>query len=67
MTYIVIELQKFDNGTVATLVTQYTAFPQAEAAFHQVMAAAAVSALPKHGCIIMTDSGEIVRNEIYSK
>ena len=67
MTYVVIELQKFDDGTVATLVTQFTALAQAEAAFHQAMAAAAVSALPKHGCIIMTDSGEIVRNEIYSR
>ena len=29
--------------------------------------AAAVSALPRHGCIIITDDGEVVRNEIYRK
>ena len=67
MTYVVIEIQRAENGTVATLVTQFSNYAQAEAKFHTVMAAAAVSALRGHGCIIMTDHAEVVRNEMYNR
>ena len=65
MTYIVIEIQKTANGNVSTLVTQHTNRFEAEAKYHTVLAAAAVSSLPAHGAVILTDTGEMVASTIY--
>lgn len=63
MRYIVIEIQSGD--TVATIVNQYADRNTAEGAFHQILAAAAVSSVPVHAAIMMTDEGFPLRNECY--
>ena len=63
--YIVIEIQANADGTVGTLVqTKYT-LAEAESAFHGVLAAAAVSDVPKHSCVLLSDEGFPLRNERY--
>lgn len=61
--FIVIEIQTSDN--VATIVNSYDNRPQAESKYHQILTAAAVSTVPKHGAIMLTDEGERLKNECY--
>lgn len=61
--YIVIEIQTTDK--VATLTTSYEDRNQAEAKYHAVLSAAAVSQVPKHGAVMLTDEGVRLKGECY--
>lgn len=61
--FIVMEIQT--SATVATIVNSYDNRPQAESKYHQILTAAAVSTVPKHGAIMLTDEGERLKNECY--
>lgn len=61
--YIVMEIQ--NSGSVATLIDQYADKNQAESKFHTVLSAAAVSAVPVHSAVLMTDDGIWLRSECY--
>ena len=63
--FIVIEIQTSAAGSVATLTWQYDSLNSAEAKFHSVLAAAAVSSLPCHAACILTNAGTIVKSEFY--
>ena len=67
MKYLVIELQTYDNGSVANIVTDYNERPQAESKFHTVLAAAAVSGLPCHAAVLITNEGYIIDQTCYSQ
>ena len=53
-TYFVIETQS--NDVSAALVTTFQDLSLAKQKYYQVMAAAAVSNVPKHGCMILADN-----------
>lgn len=55
--YIVIELQTASDGSVGNFVWAYQSLAQAEAKYHTVLAAAAVSSLPVHSCVILRNDG----------
>jgi len=61
--YIVIEIQA--GASVATLVNKYADKNAAESAFHSILAAAAVSAVPVHSAVLMTVEGVLLRSECY--
>lgn len=61
--YIVVEIQT--TSTVATLVNAYEDRNQAESRYHQILSAAAVSALPKHSAVLMDDAGETIKRDSY--
>lgn len=63
--YIVIELQTNADGAVANLVYQYASRDEAENKFHSILAAAAISSLPVHAAVMLTNAGTIVRSEYY--
>ena len=63
--FIVIEIQTSKSGTVSTLTWQYDSLNSAEAKYHSVLAAAAVSSLPCHAACILTNAGTIVKSEFY--
>lgn len=63
--YIVIEIQSNSDGTVGTLVNSYEQRSTAEQKYHQVLAAAAVSNLPKHGALMMTDAVNVIKCDCY--
>ena len=63
MKYVVIEIQT--GASVATIVTQHETRQAAEGKFHQVLAAAAISSVPVHSAVMMTDEGFPLRNECY--
>lgn len=66
MFYIVFEMQTNSDGTLGTLVTTYNDRLAAESAYHAVLAAAAVSALPRHGAMLVTNTGVTVLSQTYA-
>lgn len=63
--YIVIELQTNADGTVANLVYQYASRDEAEGKFHSILASAAISSLPVHAAVMLTNAGTMVKSEYY--
>lgn len=63
MKYIVMEIQTSDS--VATIIQDYPEKPEAESRYHAILSAAAISAVPKHGAVMLTDEGERLKGECY--
>lgn len=63
--FIVIELQTSGTQT-ANLVTSHTTLAEAEAKYHNVLAAAAVSSLDAHGAIMVNDRCVPIKHECYT-
>lgn len=63
--YLVIELQTNPDGSVGNLVYKYDALNEAESKFHAILAAAAVSSLPVHAAVMLTNTGVMVKSEYY--
>ena len=62
--FVVIELQ--ENGdTLQNLVTAHTTLREAESKYHTVLAAAAVSTVPVHSAVLLSGSGNVIKNESY--
>ena len=59
MIYYVIEFQTGTSG--AAIVNTYTDPALADQKFHQIMAAASVSSVPKHGAMIINGDMEIIQ------
>ena len=55
--YLVMELQKNKDGHVANIVTEHETLALAESKYHMVLSAAAVSGIPVHSAIILSDEG----------
>ena len=64
--YIVIEIQRWENGSMSTPAYAYDTKEAAEAKYHSILAAAATSALPRHAAILMSDEGFPLRHESYT-
>lgn len=63
--YIVIELQTNADGTVGNLVYQYNNRDDAESKFHSILASAAISSLPVHAAVMLTNAGTMVKSGYY--
>lgn len=55
--YIVIELQKNTEGQVANIVTEHANLAEAESKYHAILSVAAVSEIPVHSAIIVSEEG----------
>lgn len=62
--YIVIEIQT-SGDSVATIVNKYADRAEAEARYHGILAAAAVSAVPVHAAVMLTNAGTMVKSDYY--
>ena len=60
MSYVVLEIQKYTNGQIGTLVNTYETLNQAYQKYHTILAAAAVSELPTHAAVIISDEGQVI-------
>lgn len=68
MNYIVIEIQKFENGTVAVPpIATYDSFFDAVSRWHTIMATAAISDVPVHSAVILTETGQEIKMDSYNK
>ena len=63
--FIVMEIQTNSDGLVGTIVNSYADENQAESAYHNVLTAAAVSALPVHSCAMLNEEGFLAKRECY--
>lgn len=63
--YIVIELQKNAEGAVSNIVTSHDTLAEAESKYYSILASAAVSTVPVHSAIIVSEEGFPVRNQCY--
>lgn len=61
--YIVLEIQVWDS--VGTIINSYNDRNEAESRYHQILAAAAISEVPKHSAVLMDEMGETIKNETY--
>lgn len=61
--YYVIEIQTGAAGAVIPFV--FDGQPEAEAKYHSLLAAAAVSDVPKHGAMLFTEDLFTVKQEVY--
>lgn len=64
--YVVLEIQTNVDGTVGNLVSAYDARSAAESAFHSILASAAVSVLPSHAAVLMTNEGSVIDSRCYT-
>lgn len=65
MKYIVVELQKNADGTVGNSVFAFDTLAEAEAKYHLVLSYAAVSTLPVHSAILISEEGFPVMYKCY--
>ena len=63
--YIVIELQKSAEGVVSNLVTSHDSLAEAESKYHSILASAAVSNVPVHSAIIVSEEAFPVEHKFY--
>ena len=64
--YIIIELQKSNNGSVAIIPpASYTDRNVAEQAYHTALASAAVSPVNAHSVVMLDDNGGRMKGETY--
>lgn len=65
MKYLVIEIQKQANGTVGNIVTEFDDKKVALNKFFTVCAAAAISDLPVHSVVCMTEDARYIKREVF--
>ena len=63
--YIVMELQKNENSGVSNIVTEHATLPEAESKYYTVLASAAVSKLPVHSAVLVSEEGFPIKNQCY--
>lgn len=64
MRFIVLEIQS-DNESAACLINSYENRNDAEAKFYAILSAAAVSSVPTHSAVLLTDTGHGLKSETY--
>jgi len=66
MKYLVIEIQKAEDGTMGNSVWAFDNFNEADSKFHSVLASAAVSNVYVHSCSILNETGFCMKNQSYT-
>lgn len=65
MKYIVVEIQTMENGQVATIPTTFDTEREANAKYHQILSYAAVSGLPCHSAVVLTEEAQFLRRDFF--
>lgn len=66
--YIVLEIQKFADGTIAVPpINTYDSFFEAVSRYHTILATAAISDVPVHSAVVMNEAGQEIRLDSYNK
>ena len=66
MKYVVVEIQTNADGTIGSIVTDFENKLDAENKYHTILAYAAISNLPVHSAVILTNEGRTVKTEVYT-
>jgi hypothetical protein len=57
MAFVVVELQKNADGSFGNIVKPFETQNEAESNYHAVLAAAAISAIPVHSAVLLSEEG----------
>lgn len=63
--FIVIELQKDAKGVVSNIVTSHENLAEAESHYYSILASAAISKVPVHSAVIVSEEGFPVKYQCY--
>jgi len=63
--YLVVEIQTWDTGAIQTPTNAFDTQANAEAKYHDILSKAAVSQLPKHAAVLMTNDGYVMETKCY--
>lgn len=63
--YIILELQTHQDGTVSSMINNYSDYNEAESRYYTALAAAAISSIPRHAVVMMQDNGLCIQNKYY--
>lgn len=63
--FYVLEIQTNEN-TGAVIPFTFSNRNEAEAKYHSLLAVAAVSQVEKHGAMLFTDDGFVLKSEVYN-
>ena len=66
MKYLVIEIQKFDGGTMSTISFSYDDINEAEAKYHSILSTAAISSVPIHSAVLLNETGYHIKHESFN-
>ena len=67
MKYIVLEIQTNTDGTVGTIVMKKDTLNEAQSAFYSVLASAAISTLPVHSAVLLTNRGTLIESKTFDR
>lgn len=63
--FIVIELQKNADGTFGNVTTAHETENEAASKYHSILASAAVSKVPVHSAVLISEEGFVLMNQCY--
>lgn len=63
--FIVCEIQTSPESVAVVPPATYNDRNQAEQAYHQALAAAAVSTIPIHSVVMLDEAGAMIKHEVY--
>ena len=67
MKYIVIEIQKASDGSIAVPpIGSYDSFFDAMSAYHTILASAATSQVPVHTALVLNEVGQEIRLDSFN-
>ena len=66
MKFLVIEIQTNANGAVSYLVDTFDSQALAEQKYFLVLSAAAVSSIPIHTAVLLTNTGATLEKRVYT-
>lgn len=66
MKYLIVEIQRFANGSVAQQTTVHGNRAEAEQRYHEVLMYAAVSDVAVHSAVMLDDTGRRIKGETYN-
>ena len=64
--FFIVELQTFQNGSCSNIVQSAETLQEAKSEYHTVLASAAVSELPVHAAVLLTNMGALIASECYT-
>lgn len=63
--YFICEIQTSNEGSATLPLLSAATIQEAESKYHQILAYAAISTLPKHSAIIFDDEGLPIQSQCY--
>ena len=64
--WYVFELQTYGDGTGSAIPMSFPDIRQAESKYYLILSAAAISSVYRHGAVLMTEEGFVLKQEVFT-